>query len=72
MTVLDLSVIQEKDNLSDDYGIKFLSDKYSRNIDITKVKFAHGDTIDERAAAFLKKFAVGAYASLDFWNKAVE
>ncbi len=72
MTLLDLSVIQEKNELSDDYSIKFLSDKYSRNIDITKVNFAKWSTIDERAAAFLRRFAVGDYRSIDFWNKVVK
>lgn len=72
MSILDLSVIQQRDQIPSDYNIKFFSDKYSRDIDITKVTFASGSTTDERAEDFLRKFAVGSYARIDFWNKAVE
>ncbi len=72
LTLMDLSVIQDKSSLPDQYGIKFLSDKYSRNIDLTHTNFAEWKSVDERARAFLKKFAVGEYRRLDFWNKVVQ
>jgi hypothetical protein len=37
---LDLSVIENKDVIPEDYNIKYLNDKYARTIDISEVKFA--------------------------------
>jgi hypothetical protein len=53
---LDLSVIENKSIIPDEYNIKYLNDKYSRTIDISEVTFASGDTLDERAANFLRTY----------------
>jgi hypothetical protein len=37
---LDLSVIENKDIIPEQYNIKYLNDKYARTIDISEVKFA--------------------------------
>ena len=43
---LDLSVIENKEIIPDEYNIKYLNDKYARTIDISEVKFASWDTVD--------------------------
>lgn len=68
---LDLSVIENKDVIPEDYNIKYLNDKYARTIDISEVKFASGDTVDERAESFLNEYWVWAYRQLAFWEDAV-
>ena len=69
---LDLSVIENKGIVPNEYNIKYLNDKYSRTIDISEVNFASGDTLDERAASFLATYWVWAYRQLAFWEDAVE
>ena len=68
---LDLSVIENKEIIPDEYNIKYLNDKYARTIDISEVKFASGDTVDERAESFLNEYGVWAYRQLAFWEDAV-
>ena len=68
---LDLSVIENKDIIPDEYNIKYLNDKYARTIDISEVKFASGDTVDDRAESFLNEYWVWAYRQLAFWEDAV-
>ena len=68
---LDLSVIENKDIIPEQYNIKYLNDKYARTIDISEVKFASGDTIDDRAESFLNEYWVWAYRQLAFWEDAV-
>ena len=68
---LDLSVIENKDVIPEQYNIKYLNDKYARTIDISEVKFASGDTIDDRAESFLNDYWVWAYRQLAFWEDAV-
>ncbi len=68
---LDLSVIENKDIIPDEYNIKYLNDKYARTIDISEIKFASGDTVDERAESFLNEYGVWAYRQLAFWEDAV-
>ncbi len=68
---LDLSVIENKDIIPDDYNIKYLNDKYARTIDISEVKFASWDTVDDRAESFLNEYGVWAYRQLAFWEDAV-
>ncbi len=68
---LDLSVIENKDIIPEQYNIKYLNDKYARTIDISEVKFASWDTVDERAESFLDEYGVWAYRQLAFWEDAV-
>ena len=68
---LDLSVIENKDIIPEEYNIKYLNDKYARTIDISEVKFASGDTVDDRAESFLNEYWVWAYKQLAFWEDAV-
>jgi hypothetical protein len=55
---LDLSIVQNKDVLPDQYLVKYLNDKYARPIDITNLEFASGNTQLERADNFLNKYGV--------------
>ena len=68
---LDLSVVENKDVIPEKYNIKYLNDKYARTIDISEVKFASWDTIDDRAESFLNEYWVWAYRQLAFWEDAV-
>lgn len=68
---LDLSVIENKDIIPEEYNIKYLNDKYARTIDISEVKFASGDTVNDRAESFLNEYGVWAYRQLAFWEDAV-
>lgn len=69
---LDLSVVQNKDVLPDQYLVKYLNDKYARPIDITNIEFASGDTQLERADDFLSRYGVGIYRELAFWEDVVK
>ena len=68
---LDLSVVENKNIIPDEYNIKYLNDKYARTIDISEVKFASGDTVNDRAESFLNEYGVWAYRQLAFWEDAV-
>ena len=68
---LDLSVVENKDIIPEQYNIKYLNDKYARTIDISEVKFATWDTVDDRAESFLNEYWVWAYRQLAFWEDAV-
>ncbi len=69
---LDLSVVQNKDALPDQYLVKYLNDKYARPIDITNLEFASGDTQLERADNFLSKYGVWIYKELAFREDVVK
>jgi len=63
---LDLSIVQNKDVLPDQYLVKYLNDKYARPIDITNLEFSSGNTQLERADNFLTKYGVWIYKELAF------
>lgn len=69
---LDLSVVQNKDILPEEYRIKFLNDKYARPIDITNLQFASWDTKLERAYSFLSTYWVWMYKELAFREDVVK
>ena len=69
---LDLSVIENKSIIPDEYNIKYLNDKYARTIDISEVTFASGTTVNERAENFLANYWVWVYKQLAFWEDAVD
>lgn len=64
--ILDASVIQNKDVLPDGYKIKYLRDKYTRDIDISDLELMDGATLREREDQFLNKYAVGIYKEIAF------
>lgn len=72
LTELDLSVVQNKDVLPDQYLVKYLNDKYARPIDITNLEFASWDTQLERADNFLSKYGVWIYKELPFREDVVK
>jgi septal ring factor EnvC (AmiA/AmiB activator) len=71
LSLLDASVVANKDILPDLYSIKYLRDKYARWVDVSNLAVIDGETVDERAQNFLGWYAVGIYKSLTFWDTAV-
>jgi murein DD-endopeptidase MepM/ murein hydrolase activator NlpD len=71
LSLLDASVVTDKDILPDVYSIKYLRDKYIRWVDVTELAFMSGGTVDERSQNFLASYAVGIYKTLTFWDNAV-
>ncbi len=69
---LDLSVIENKDIIPSEYSIKYLNDKYARKIDMSELNFMTGETVIDRADAFLTTYWVGIYRELAFWEDAVK
>ncbi|OQB42376.1 MAG: hypothetical protein BWY04_00255 [candidate division CPR1 bacterium ADurb.Bin160] len=53
---LDLSVIENKEIIPNEYSIKYLNDKYTREIDISGVTFMTGKTLADRADQFIKDY----------------
>lgn len=73
LTVLDLSVVTDWEHiLPEEYRLKYLNDQIVRPIDVSDLKFAAGNTVDERSQSFLNSYAKGVYRDLDFWNTVVE
>lgn len=72
LTLLDLSVVKNKDILPEVYHIKYLKDKFARPIDITELSFMEGDNELQRADSFLELYGVGIYKQISFWEDAVE
>lgn len=72
LQLMNLSVIENKDIIPSEYNIKYLNDKYARKIDISDLKFMTGDTVMDRADAFLMNHGVWIYRELAFWEDAVK
>jgi len=70
--ILDSSVIQDKTALPEWYRIKYLRDKYARQIDITNLSIMTWNNDDQRAYNFLKLYWVGIYKHLQFREDAVK
>lgn len=71
LSLLDASVVMNKDILPDVYSIKYLRDKYARWVNVAELPVIDGATVDERSQNFLASYAVGVYKTLTFWNNAV-
>jgi len=71
LTLLDVSVVKNRSQLPDVYGIKYLRDKYARGVDISDIAFIDWATLDERSQNFLSSYGVGIYKTLSFWDNAV-
>jgi len=72
LTILDLSIVKNKDILPDEYHIKYLKDKFARPIDITELKFMEWKNELQRADRFLNTYAVGQYQNILFREDAVK
>ncbi len=73
LSVLDLSAITDRETaLPTEYRLKYLSDELTRPIDVSTLKFAEGDTVDERSQNFLNSYAKGVYRDLYFRDAVVE
>lgn len=71
LSLLDASVVSDKDILPDMYSIKYLRDKYARWVDVSDLPVVDWETVDERAQNFLASYGVGIYKTLSFWDTAV-
>lgn len=69
---LDLSVIENKEIIPNEYSIKYLNDKYARKIDISEVNFMTWETVIDRADEFLTTYWVWIYKEVSFWEDAVK
>lgn len=72
LTVLDLSVIQNKSILSKVDKIKYLKDLYARPRDLYKLTFFEGRSQDERRENFLDTYGVWIYGDTSFWEDAAD
>lgn len=73
LSVLDLSVITDRENtLPNDYRLKYLSDNLVRPIDVSTLKFAEWNTVNERSQYFLNSYAKGIYRDINFRDTVVQ
>lgn len=70
LSVLDLSVIKNKQVLPKDSKIEYLKDLYALDRERYKITFIEGATVEERFATFLDTYAIGIYADPLFWEDA--
>lgn len=72
LQLLDLSVIKNKEIIPNEYNIKYLNDKYARNIDVSDLKFMSWDNTMERSDNFLQTYGVWIYREIAFREDAVK
>lgn len=73
LSVLDLSAITRWETaLPAEYRLKYFNDELTRPIDVSTLKFAQGETLDERTQYFINSYAKGVYRDINFWNAVVE
>lgn len=70
LSVMDLSVIQNRNAIPLEYEIKYLTDKAARKIDLTDVKIMEGNTLNDRRQQYLDTYGYGPFASLTLWQDA--
>lgn len=70
-TRTDISIFAE-DQLAQQYRIKYLSDFFAREVDISHIPKLSGITIDQRREAWLTTYAVGPYRDFALWSDASE
>lgn len=70
--VLDLSVLNGKNQLIEKYHFKYIKDKYSRKFDLWDIDYISWNSLAEKRKNFLKKFAYGPYRKLELWKKAAK
>lgn len=70
LSVLDLSVVQNRNAIPLEYEIKYLTDKASRKIDLSEVKIMEGNTLNDRRQEYLDTYGFWPFASLTLWQDA--
>lgn len=70
--ILDASIVKDKSVLPNGYQIKYLRDKYAREIDITNLQLMTWATLLQREMQFLETYGVGIYKQVPFRNDAVQ
>ena len=70
LSIIDLSVVQNRNTIPLEYEIKYLTDKSMRKIDLTQVEIMPGNTLNERRSQYLDKYGYGPFASLTLWQDA--
>lgn len=72
LSVLDLSIIPNKQILPDRYHMQYLQDVYARPRELYKVEFMEWDSLDQRRQSFLDLYGVGIYRQSQFRKDAAE
>lgn len=70
LSIMDLSWVVSKNALKKDYHLKYLKDRYSKPIDLTKISYMKWSTLNERRQNFLNIFASGSFSQLSLWEDA--
>jgi murein DD-endopeptidase MepM/ murein hydrolase activator NlpD len=70
LSVIDLSVVQNRNTIPLEFEIKYLSDKASRKIDLTDVKIMPWNTLNERRSQYLAAYGFGDFGKLSLWQDA--
>lgn len=69
-SVIDLSVVQNRNTIPLEFEIKYLTDKASRKIDLASVEIMPGNTLNERRQQYLAKYGFGEFSRLSLWEDA--
>lgn len=67
---MDLSILTKKESLPVQYHVKYIKDKFSRDLDYSNIKYMEWDTLEKRRENFLTKVWHWPYASLQLWKDA--
>lgn len=66
-SVMDISIFESKEELPQEYRMKYLQDYFAREINLNNVEQLPGDTILERRDAFLDRYATWPYRDPSLW-----
>ena len=72
LSLLDLSIVQNKEVLPEKYHIKYLQDLYQRPRELYKIDFMKGDSVLQRRSNFLDLYGVWIYREPAFRADAAE
>ena len=65
--LLDLSIFDDKEDLPEEYRMKYLQDYFAREVKLSNLPKVEGDTILERRDSFLTTYASGPYRDPSLW-----
>ncbi len=66
-SVLDISIFESKEELPQEYRMKYLQDHFAREVNLNNVQKLAGDTILERRDRFLDIYATGPFRDPALW-----
>lgn len=62
LTLLDLSIFKDKDQLPQSYSMKYLQDHLARSVDLSSLPEIEWETLAQRRDDFLRRYASGPWA----------